>query len=81
MFAGFLEKNDIEEFYITGADATACIKSTSYNLVKAGYKVHVIYDCVTSYDLKKLDEMFVYYASKGCDVKKLGDYIDGGNTI
>ena len=40
-----------------------------------------ISDCVTSYDLKKLDEMFAYYAGKGCDVKKLGDYTDGGNTI
>lgn len=80
-FDGFIEKNDIEEFYITGADATGCVKSTSYNLVKAGYKVHVISDCVTSYDLKKLDEMFAYYGSKGCDVKKLGDYTDGGNTV
>ena len=80
-FAGFIEKNDIEEFYIAGADATGCVKSTSYNLAKAGYKVHVISDCVTSYDLKKLDEMFAYYGSKGCDVKKLGDYTDGGNTI
>ena len=40
--------------------------------------MHVISDCVTSYDLKKLDEMFAYYGSKGCDVKKLGDYTDGG---
>ena len=80
-FAGFIEKNDIKEFYITGADATGCVKSTSYNLVKAGYKVHVISDCVTSYDLKKLDDMFAYYANKGCDVKKLGDYTDGANTI
>ena len=71
----------LTEFYVIGADATACVKSTSYNLVKAGYKVHVISDCVTSYDLKKLDEMFAYYGSKGCDVKKLGDYTDGGNTI
>ena len=67
-FAGFIEKNDIEEFYITGADATGCVKSTSYNLAKAVYKVRVISDCVTSYDLKKLDEMFAYYAGKGCDV-------------
>ena len=70
-FAGFIEKNRIEEFYITGADATACVKSTSYNLAKAGYKVHVISDCVTSYDLKKLDEMFTYYETKGCDVLTL----------
>ena len=26
-------------------------------------------------------EMFAYYVGKGCDVKKLGDYIDGENTI
>ncbi len=26
-------------------------------------------------------EMFAYYGSKGCDVKKLGDYTDGENTI
>ena len=70
-FAGFIEKNDIDEFYITGTDATACVKSTSYNLVKAGYKVHVISDCVTSYDLKKMDEMLRYYADKGCEVLTL----------
>ena len=73
-FAEFVERNRIVEIYITGADATGCVKSTSYNLVKAGYKVHVISDCVTSYDLKKLDEMFTYYADKGCDVKELADY-------
>ena len=70
-FAGFIEKNGIEEFYITGADATACVKSTSYNLVKAGYKVRVISDCVTSYDLKKMDEMLKYYTDKGCEVLTL----------
>lgn len=32
-------------------------------------------------ELKKLDETFAYYADKGCDVKKLGDYTDEGNTI
>ncbi len=73
-FAEFVEKSGIEEFYITGADATGCVKSTSYNLAKAGYKVHVISDCVTSYNLKRLDEMFAYYADKGCEVKKLADY-------
>ncbi|MBE5901422.1 MAG: cysteine hydrolase [Lachnospiraceae bacterium] len=72
-FAGFIKNNGIDEFYITGADATGCVKSTSYNLVKSGYKVHVISDCVTSYALKKLPEMFEYYASKGCDVLTLAE--------
>ncbi len=73
-FAGFIEKNGINEFYVAGADATACVKSTSYNMSKAGYKVHVISDCVTSYDLRKLDEMFAYYANKGCEVRQLSEY-------
>ncbi|MCR5024357.1 MAG: cysteine hydrolase [Lachnospiraceae bacterium] len=42
-------------------------------MAKAGYKVHVISDCVTSYDLKKLDAMFTYYADKGCEVLTLKD--------
>ena len=70
-FAAFIEKNGIVEFYITGADATGCVKSTSYNLVKVGYKVHTISDCITSYDLKKLDEMLKYYSDKGCEVLSL----------
>lgn len=74
-FAAFVEANQINEFFITGADATACVKSTCFNMTKAGYTVHVISDCVTSYDLKKIDEMLAYYENKGCEVKALSDYI------
>ncbi len=73
-FSAFIRENGIDEFYITGADATACVKSTCFNLVKAGYTVHVISDCITSYDLKKLPEMFTYYADKGCEVRTLEEY-------
>ena len=74
-FADFVRSNNITEFFIAGADATACIKSTCYNMTKAGYAVHVLSDCVTSYDKKKLHEMFEYYASKGCTVDKLSEVI------
>ena len=70
-FAAFIKENDIDEFYIAGADATACIKSTCYNMTKSGYTVHVLSDCITSYDKKKLPEMLTYYASKGCSVVTL----------
>ena len=43
-------------------------------MTKAGYTVHVISDCVTSYDLKKIPEMLAYYADKGCEVRTLADY-------
>ena len=73
-FSAFIAANDINEFYVAGADATGCVKSTCFNMAKAGFTVHVLSDCVTSYDLKKLPEMFAYYESKGCEVKKLIEY-------
>jgi len=73
-FSGYIRENGIDEFYISGADATACVKSTCFNMTKAGYTVHVISDCVTSYDLKKLPEMLAYYAAKGCEVRTLAEY-------
>lgn len=70
-FTEFIKLNSIDEFYVAGADATACVKSTAYNMAKLGYKVTVLSDCVTSYDKRKMDEMFEYYASKGCIVEKI----------
>lgn len=75
-FSEFIRENGINEFYIAGADATACVKSTCFNMTKAGYAVHVISDCVTSYDLKKMPEMLAYYTDKGCEVKTLAEYMD-----
>ena len=73
-FSAFIASNGISEFYVAGADATACVKSTCFNMSKAGFTVHVLSDCITSYDLKKLPEMLAYYESKGCKVKQLIEY-------
>ena len=78
-FSEFIRSKEIREFYISGADATACVKSTCFNMTKAGYAVHVISDCVTSYDLKKLPEMFAYYSDKGCELRTLAEYQSAGD--
>ena len=70
-FAEFISKNGIKEFYIAGADAVACVKSTCYNMAKNGYKVHVLSDCITSYDKKKIPEMLNYYERNGCSIETL----------
>ena len=75
-FSAFIAANGIKEFYAAGADATACVKSTCFNMSKAGFTVHVLSDCITSYDLKKLPEMLAYYESKGCEVKTLDEIIE-----
>ncbi len=75
-FSKFIRSKELREFYITGADATACVKSTCFNMARAGYTVHVVSDCVTSYDLKKMPEMLSYYAEKGCEVRTLAEYME-----
>ena len=74
-FTAFIQEHEISEFYVVGADAAACIKSTCYNMTKSGYTVHVLSDCVTSYDKKKLPEMLAYYESKGCEVTELSEIV------
>lgn len=76
-FSDFIRENEIADFYIAGADAVACVKSTCYNLCKANYGVSVLSDCITSYDKRKIDEMLRYYESKGCGIIGLDDLISG----
>jgi len=65
-FKNFISKNGINTFYITGADATICVKSTCFNLRKVNYGVNVLSDCITSWSKTKIPEMLAYYESKGC---------------
>jgi nicotinamidase-related amidase len=74
-FADFIGKNEICDFYIAGADAVACVKSTCFNLRKADYGVTVLSDCVTGYDKRKIDEMLRYYESKGSKIIGLNDLL------
>ena len=74
-FAAFIDEHKIQEFYIAGADATACVKSTCYNMTKAGYAVTVLSDCVTSYNKKKIPVMLEYYKSKNCIVVTLDQMV------
>ena len=74
-FADYIEKNGIADFCIAGADATACVKSTCFNMRKAGYGVTVLSDCVTSYDKKKIPEMLAYYESKGCTLLPVSELL------
>jgi nicotinamidase-related amidase len=72
-FTDFIEKKEIGDFYITGGDATVCVKSTCFNLRKANYEVTVLSDCITSWSKKEIPEMIQYYKSKGCKITSLND--------
>jgi nicotinamidase-related amidase len=74
-FANFIRENEIGDFYLTGADAAACVKSTCYNLCKANYGVTVLSDCIASWDQKHLPQMLRYYESKGSRIICLEELI------
>lgn len=74
-FADFIGNKGIRDFYIAGADAVACVKSSCYNLCKADFGVCVLSDCITSYDKRKIPEMLQYYESKGCRIISLKDLL------
>lgn len=74
-FANFIAQNGIDTFYIAGADATACVKSTCFNMRKADYDVTVLSDCITSYDKKKIGEMLDYYEKKGCRLITVNEFL------
>ena len=44
-------------------------------MTKSGYTVHVLSDCITSYDKKKLPELLTYYERKGCEVLELSEIV------
>jgi len=71
----FINQEKLKEFYITGADAAICVKSSCFNLRKAGYSVNVLSDCITSWLKKKIPEMVEYYTSKGCHIINLDDLL------
>jgi nicotinamidase-related amidase len=72
-FTDFIRKNEINEFYIAGADAIACVKSTVFNMCRENYKLTVLSDCITSYDKRKIDEMLNYYKKNGSKVLTLNE--------
>lgn len=75
-FTDFIKKNEISDFFITGADAIACVKSTVFNMCKENFKVTVLSDCITSYDKGKIDEMLNYYQKNGSKIMTLKDLLD-----
>ena len=74
-FVNYINANGIKEFYIAGADATECVKSTCYNMSKSNYKVNVLSDCITSYNKNKIAEMLKYYESKGANLITLDNLL------
>ncbi len=76
-FMKFITENNIGEFYLTGGDATECIKASNDGLHKLNYKVNVVADGIISHDMTSITEMLDYYQSKGSKIINTDDLLKG----
>ena len=64
-----LELLDTTDVYVCGIATEYCVRNTAEDLLKAGYKVHILKDCLAYVDheghLKALEEM----AAKGLNIE------------
>ena len=63
----FLIKNQVNELFIVGLDATACVYKTSLGALNRHYKVTVIRDGITTFGEKDLLEMLDEYKKNGIE--------------
>jgi nicotinamidase-related amidase len=67
-----LELLDTTDVYVSGIATEYCVRNTCEDLLKAGFKVHLLKDCLAYVDheghLKALEEM----AAEGIEIVKIG---------
>ena len=83
-FAAFIEAHNVTEFYIAGADATACVKSTCYNMAKAGYiDANDVIIRLTREDFASEEEFLKWkmWSDESYHVEDKRDVVDGKRLI
>jgi len=61
----FLKQNDINEVFIVGLDATACVYRTSIGAIEKGYKAIVLKDAIVTSNMGRLPKILEKYENKG----------------
>ena len=74
-FAAFLQEHGISSVILPEPTPQRASNPPASICEKNGYTVHVLSDCITSYDKRKLPELLSYYESKGCSVLALSDVL------
>lgn len=61
----FLKRNHIDELFIVGLDASACVLKTSIGAKSRGYKVSVLKDAITTMNMSKMPKLLCKYLDHG----------------
>ena len=61
----FLKQNHINEVFIVGLDATACVYRTSIGAIDKGYKAIVLEDALVTSNMGRMSKILEKYKNKG----------------
>lgn len=61
----FLKQNHINEVFIVGLDATACVYRTSIGAIDKGYKAIVLEDAIVTSNMGRIPKILEKYENKG----------------
>ncbi|MBW9149116.1 cysteine hydrolase [Clostridium sp. CM028] len=61
----FLKQNHINEVFIVGLDATACVYRTSIGAIDKGYKSIVLEDAIVTSNMRKMPKILEKYENEG----------------
>lgn len=67
-FESFLIQNEIDELYLVGVDAKACIYSTALGAKNRNYKTFIVSDAIASINNENLTEILTKYEHDGLSI-------------
>lgn len=77
----YLKENYIDEIFITGLDASACVLKTSLGAKKRGYGVIVLKDAITTMRMNKLPKLLEKYLKYGIEISSVEEFNKINNSV
>jgi nicotinamidase-related amidase len=72
----FLKQNNINEIFIVGLDATACVYKTAIGAIKRGYKAVVLKDGIVTSNMEKMPRILDEYEKRGILLTSIDKFIE-----
>jgi nicotinamidase-related amidase len=70
----FLKQNNINELFLVGLDASACVLKTSIGAKSRGYKVSVLKDAITTMDMSKMPKLLDKYLERSIVLTSIEEF-------
>ena len=70
----FLKQNNINEVFMVGLDAAACVYKTSIGAIKRGYKAIVLKDAIVTSNMRKMPQILDKYKKRGILLTSIDEF-------